>query len=55
MVKGKIPTLNSDNFEIWVIYFVVGISKHLGAKHVLNMIIPEDKTDDQTNKQIVDF
>ena len=55
MVKGTIPTLNSDNFGIWVIYFVSIISKHFGAKHVLNMVIIEDETEDQANNRIVDF
>ena len=55
MVKGTIPTLNSDNLGISVIYFVAGISKHVEIKQVLNMIIPEGETEDETNKQIVDF
>ena len=55
MVKWTIPTINSDNFGIWVIYFVAGISKHVGVKHVLNMVIPEGETEDEKNKRIVDF
>ena len=55
MVKGTIPALNSDHFGIWVIYFIAGISKHVRAKHVLNMVIPDGETFDQKNKRTSDF
>ena len=31
------------------------MSKHAGAKHVLNMVIPEEETEDEANNRIVDF
>ena len=55
MVKETISTLNFDNFGTWVIKFLAGISKHVEAKHVLNMVITEGETKDETNKLIVDF
>ena len=54
IVKLTILFLNSNNFGIQVIYFVAGISKHVG-KYVPNMVIPEGETEDEKNKQIVDF
>ena len=41
------PALNSTNFSVWVAFFTAAVSKHVGAKYVLNMVIPDGETDDQ--------
>ena len=55
MVRGGPPALNSTDFGVWVVFFAGVVSKHVGAKHVLNMAIPEEETEEQKNKRICDF
>ena len=39
----------------WVVFFTTAVSKNVGAKHVLKMVIPDGEIDDQKNKRISDF
>ena len=55
LVKRGIPPLNSNNFGIWAIYLVAGISRYKGAKDVLNMVIPEGEGEEAKNKRMSDF
>ena len=55
MVRGGPPALNSINFGVWVVFFTAAVSKHVGAKHVLNMAIPDGETEDEMNKRISDY
>ena len=55
MIRGGPPALNSTNFCTWVVFFIAVVSKHVGAKHVFNMVIPDGETEDQKNKSISDF
>ena len=41
MINGAILTLNSNKLGIWIIFFTAAVLKHVGAKHALNMVIPE--------------
>ena len=38
-----------------VFFFTAAVSKHVGAKNVLNMVIPDRETDDEKNRRINDF
>ena len=55
MIRGGPLALNSVIFSVWAVFFTAAVSKHVGAKHVLNMAIPEEETDKQKNKRICDF
>ena len=55
MVRGGPPALNSANFSVWVVFFTAAVSKHVGAKHVLNMVIPDGETEGEMNKRISDY
>ena len=47
--------LSSTNFGVWVVFFTAAVSKHVGAKHVLNMVIPDGETEGEMNKRISDY
>ena len=53
MKRGPVA-LYSNNCFVWIIFLTIAVSEHVGAKHVFNIVIPEEETSAHKNKRLYD-